>query len=65
MDGTKFITWQSSGKTDNLESISIMGASGEVVAIKAVLAAWQWISVLEVSTPPPYTLSFKIFRVSI
>lgn len=52
MDGVKVITWNSSGKTDDLENINIMGASGEVVAIKAVLAAWEWISVLEVSHPP-------------
>lgn len=58
VDGLKVATWTSSGTSDGPESINIMEASGQVVSIQAVLHAWQWISVVEVSLPATSSLAF-------
>lgn len=47
VDGDKVTTWTSSGTTTGFESVEL-GAQGQVVELRGVLADSEWLSILEV-----------------
>ncbi|CAM9688862.1 unnamed protein product, partial [Scytosiphon promiscuus] len=47
VDGALITTWTSSGTTDDLQSITFAGVSGQVLEVTGVLADSEWLSIVE------------------